>query len=759
MGAACPSGFKGEFSPSHNNHETALPAEKITFGWRDVPMVDIDDSSSCSGMFEKNETAEKPIPLIVEDVELSSNCVDHHTSAFHGVHQGGSTVLRRGAPFRVELELNRPHDPAIDILCLVFTVTDADPPSYSQNTLVVLPVLKECRGDKIDPLALAEWRLRVLDSKSKTMVLEVVPSPVCVVGEWRLEVDSRSKVDCGDTPGFRFQVPEPMTILFNPWCTDDPVYVEEEERRLEYVLADTGIIWRGSHNCPRPCIWKYAQFEEKILDCCLHLLTKIGRLKIVDRADPVSVVRHMSAVLSQRGGIQEGKPDTFRGAGSQEMLLEFYKKKKPVKGAGHCWIRAGLFTTVCRALGIPSRPVTNFCSAHDTHDSRTVDRYFDVRGRPVDALNRDTLWTFHVWCETWMRRPDLEPGGYGGWQAVDCSREDRCGPASVCALSRGDLRKPFDAETFSAEVGSRLVYWRYDGPTSPLKLVSTTTNEISKLILTKSVGKLESEDITLEYKGEKGSDAEPDSEVLLRTLRRFGGAAFSRHLLNDAPQDVHFELTTVGDTLIGEPITIQLQATDKRTEGQEYLVQISFSVHSTLYTGKANKLVKRDEFEIQMGPGVENVMKMSVSYEEYSRCLLDQGAFLAFVSAHVQDTGFDFCAQEDFRLRMPDIDIQVDGDLVKGLPVTVTASFSNPLPRPLRSGEFFIEGLGKTTQTKIKRSVPVGGQAKAVCVLTPSSPGSKTVVAKFRSKELQDVEGHKLLQIKSLAEKDGGCHL
>lgn len=73
------------------------------------------------------------------------------------------------------------------------------------------------------------------------------------------------------------------------------------------------------------------------------------------------------------GNYDDGvSPFAWTGSGA---ILQKYKqnKFKPVK-YGQCWVYSAVVVTICRALGIPCRSVTNYVSSYDTDSSYTIDK-------------------------------------------------------------------------------------------------------------------------------------------------------------------------------------------------------------------------------------------------------------------------------------------------------------------------------------------------------------------------------------------------
>lgn len=78
-----------------------------------------------------------------------------------------------------------------------------------------------------------------------------------------------------------------------------------------------------------------------------------------------------------------------------------------------------------------------------------------------------------------MSRFDLSPNysDYSGWQMIDATPQElsedayRCGPASVIAVKNAEILRPYDNAFLFAEVNADKVFWRYNGPIQPLKLL------------------------------------------------------------------------------------------------------------------------------------------------------------------------------------------------------------------------------------------------------------------------------------------------
>ncbi|KAG7204155.1 hypothetical protein KM043_001995 [Ampulex compressa] len=680
-------------------------------------------------------------PCIVE------NGANHRTSRYDLMTRRDDKarlVVRRGQDFYLHLSLSRDYDPSIDAISIVFTLDGVEKPQYGHGTLVATAVLSP--GE----ISEASWQTIVDAIEPNFVRLKVTPSPNAIIGKWKMEIDTKNRESEG---AVSFTMENPFYILFNPWCEEDTVYMEHEAERQEYVMADDGLIWRGSHSRLRPTVWKYSQFERDILDCSLHLMVQVGKVRVSGRNDPVVISRILSAAVNSpddNGAIMGNWSDDFGGGtpptkwlGSQKILQQYYKTKKPVK-YGQCWVFSGVLATVCRAIGMPCRVVTNYSSAHDTQSSLTVDYFVNEEGKIMEELNSDSIWNFHVWNEVWMKRLDLSPD-CSGWQAIDATPQElsedayRCGPASVTAVKKGEVLRPYDNAFLFAEVNADKVFWRYNGPSQPLKLIRKDIYGIGQLISTKAVGRWAREDITHTYKYPERSEEE--RTAMLKALRQ-SESLFSRYYLNEEFNDITFNFELRDDIVIGQPFSVVLLIKN-RSSYTEYRVSIILRVETVLYTGRVGEPVKRLSIERLVRPGVLEEARMEVSWEEYGPRLLDQCAFNISCLATVKDTNFEYFAQDDFRVRKPDIKIMLEDEPVVGEKLNAIAKFRNPLPIALKKGRFLIEGPGLDEQLKLKLSETVEADADAECAFSmiPKLEGRATIAAKFYSKELEDVDG------------------
>ncbi|XP_057325796.1 annulin-like isoform X1 [Microplitis mediator] len=681
------------------------------------------------------------------DPLISDNGEAHNTSRYEIMtrEEGDSRlVVRRGQEFFMRLHLNRDYDSDIDGVSIVFSLDGIKKPQYGHGTFMVAPLLNP--GEESEDA----WHATLYTREAQAIVIKISSPANAPIGKWKMEIDTKHKESGG---AISFNVEEPFYLLFNPWCPEDVVYIEDGAKRHEYVLLDTGLIWRGNRNTISASPWKFGQFERDVLDCALHLMTTVGAVRASSRNDPVVVTRVLTAVVNSNddngllmgnwSGDYSGGTAPTKWLGSQKILQEYYKTKKPVK-YGQCWIFAGVLATVCKTLGLPSRVVTNFSSAHDTQGSRTVDYFVDKKGEIMEELTTDSVWNFHVWSEVWMKRLDLG-SDCDGWQAIDATPQEtsegsfRCGPTSVSAIKNGEVLRPYDGGFLYAAVNADKVYWRYNGPTQPLKLVSKDTQGIGQYISTKAVGVWGREDITLNYKYPETSNKE--REAMLKALRQ-SESIFSRYYLNEQFNDIIFDFKLIDDVVVGQPFSVVLMMKNRSKENK-YRVSVVLRVDVVLYTGKVGGSVKTFESDHVVKPGSYEEVRLDVSWNEYASRMLDQSAFNVACLANVKDTNFEYFAQDDFRVTKPIIDVDRQTEAIVGYILDATASFINPLPITLTGGKFLIDGPGLDQQLKIKvpNDVPPGEKVSCKFSMIPKFSGRSTIVAKFYSKELDDVDG------------------
>jgi transglutaminase 1 len=497
---------------------------------------DLDRRRRAERAVEEGRTEMVPSECLkVDTVEMYSrdNAREHRTDRYELVRDNASScVLRRGQPFFMALRMKeRNFDARRDVLRVSFNFGSS--PQVTKGTKVVLPFRLTQREFTRAP---QKWDVRLHQQDGLIITLQVHIPHNALVGLWRCVIETTTS-----TPGSRveeFRCKDDVYVLFNPFCRDDPVYLDNEDLRREYVFNETGKVFVGTHNRPKGRRWVYGQFSDVVLPAA-QLLLEMSGLSATERGNPVQVVRAISSIVNATddSGLLEGKFEgTFEDGvspwvwtGSCKIFEQFLRNGcKPVK-YGQCWVFAAVATSICRALGIPSRPVTNFVSAHDTNHTLSIDKYFDVFGEEIkggpDGDSHDAVWNFHAWTEVFMARPDL-PHGYGGWQAIDATPNKQsgadkmqCGPSSIEAVRRGEVGFAFDTPSLFAEVNADVCHFQEDESSHwGFKKIKVNNYCVGRQILTKRAGAdddvadADAEDITSLYKSPEGVARHPPSK-------------------------------------------------------------------------------------------------------------------------------------------------------------------------------------------------------------------------------------------------------
>ncbi|KAL1785647.1 protein-glutamine gamma-glutamyltransferase E [Sigmodon hispidus] len=665
--------------------------------------------------------------------QLPVNRRAHHTDKF----SSQDFIVRRGQPWDIVIFCNRSLQSGDD---LNFIVSTGPQPSESARTKAVFSVSGRSTGG---------WNAVLKANEGNNLVVAITSPVNAPIGWYTINIESSSngRVSSQKTGTF--------ILLFNPWLQTDDVFMSNNAERREYVEEDSGIIYVGSTNRIGMVGWNFGQFEEEILSISLSILDKSLNFRrdpltdVARRNDPKYVCRVLSAMINGNddNGVLSGNwsgnytggldPRTWNG--SVEILKNWKKSGfKPVR-YGQCWVFAGTLNTVLRCLGVPSRVITNFNSAHDTDRNLSVDVYYDVMGNPLEK-GSDSVWNFHVWNEGWFVRPDLGSSSFNGWQVLDATPQERsqgvfqCGPASVNGIREGDINLNFDMIFIFAEVNADRITWIYDSRNNSQKQNSLDTYSIGKYISTKAVGSNSRLDVTDKYKYPEGSTEErrvqqkalgklkPNVSIDPTSARGLAG--------EEREPSISGKFKVTGVLAVGKEVSLALilknLTTDRKT------VTVNMTAWTIVYNGTLVHEVWKDSATIALDPEEEIQHPVKIAYSQYEKYLKADNMIRTTAVCKVTDEA-EVVVERDVILDNPTLTLEVMEQAQVRKPLNVQMFFSNPLDEPVKNCVLMVEGSG-LLRGNLKIDVPSlrpKEKSRIRFEILPTRSGVKQLVADF----------------------------
>uniref|UniRef100_H3AQR0 Protein-glutamine gamma-glutamyltransferase 2 n=2 Tax=Latimeria chalumnae TaxID=7897 RepID=H3AQR0_LATCH len=589
-----------------------------------------------------------------------------------------------------------------------------------------------------------DWSAAIICNNGNVLSLSVQSPANARIGRYFLTMESQdSSIDLGE-----------FILLFNPWCPGDSVFMTDERKLKEYVLTQDGIIYQGTVEYITSTPWNFGQFEGGILDVCLLLLdTNPKFFKNSDkdcsrRNDPVYITRVVSAMVNCNDdkGVLYGKWDgeydggisPLHWTGSVQILRNWMTAGCLPVRYGQCWVFAAVACTVLRCLGIPTRVITNYYSAHDTNSNLIIERYIDEKGMSVNK-SKDSIWNFHCWVESWMTRSDLKPD-YDGWQVVDPTPQEKsegvycCGPAPVKAIKEGEVALKYDVPFVFAEVNADVVFWIKHPNGKQEKAVYPS--QVGKSISTKSIGSDTREDVTHHYKFRDGSPEE--REVFLK--------ADHQHKLTQKPQ-TDLDLTIKVSDGMNNGCDFDVFAVITNRTSVEHFCRLMFCARTVSYNGViGNECGMKDLLNVTIPANQEKRIPLRVLYSKYGDSLTQDNLIKLMALLFEYQTKDLLLAVRDIYIDNPKIKIKILGEPAQNRKLAAEITLHNPLSVPLTDCLFTVEGAGLTDGQQIQQAVgPVdpGQEAKAKVYFTPRQSGLRKLVVDFDSNKLRNVKGYR----------------
>ncbi|CAN8191076.1 unnamed protein product [Coccothraustes coccothraustes] len=678
-----------------------------------------------------------PNPRI--DWHLKENAREHHTSKF----SSEELIVRRGQAFTITFNgTERPEQN------LIFMAEIGPKPSKLTKTLATFDISSTVSKEG--------WSAVLQSSSSSSVSISISSPHNAVIGRYRLSVQSGSS-----SP----QSLGTFVLLFNPWSSGDDVFMPNNAECEEYVLEDFGIIFAGNKNHISSFGWNFGQFQEDILNICLSIMDR----SLYYRQDPITDVSHrhdprylgrvLSAMVNandDQGVVLGNWSDKYEGGknptswtGSVEILQSWKKSGfKPVK-YGQCWVFAAVLTTVLRCLGIPTRLVSNFNSAHDVDRNLSIDKYYDSSGRSLN-ISKDSTWDYHVWNESWFIRPDLGRA-YNGWQVLDATPQEQsrgifqCGPASVLAIKEGEVNLDYDTLFVYSEVNADCNRWIVYNDGSKRR-VYCDTEIIGRSISTKAVGSNGRVDITANYKYPEGSPEE--RRVYRKALGKILGISVTEGH-TDSPGGRSSETMRnpgiAGKFKLAEPPVfgkdINLVLVLNNLSSDRKSIRVDMSASTILYTRRAVAEILKAATSVELGPKQGKHVRVKIPYTHYGKYLTtDKRIQVTALCEVMRSHGLKLLVEKTIILEDTNIIIKVPRRVVVNRAVSLEISYANPLPEPVSRCVLLVTLMNQQVKINLARLAP-RERSKIYFEFTPRRAGPLQLQVDFSCDKFSHVKG------------------
>ncbi|KAM6202492.1 protein-glutamine gamma-glutamyltransferase Z [Rhynchocyon petersi] len=692
------------------------------------------------------------------DLRVPRNNKEHHTREM-GQRR---LIVRRGQAFSITMNFNRDFQPQTDNITFV-AETGPDPMELLGTRATF--ILTQAQHGNV-------WSVSdfIIDRNSLQVFLFTPAS--AVIGPYTLKI----QISQGQGHSETYPVGT-FILLFNPWSTEDDVYMPSEILLQEYIMMDYGFLYKGHQRFITAWPWNYGQFEEDIIDICFEILNKSlyylnnPSKDYSQRNNVVYVCRVVSAMINSNddNGVLQGNwgEDYSKGVsplewnGSVTILRQWSARGgQPVK-YGQCWVFAAVMCTVMRCLGIPTRVVSNFRSAHNMDHNLTIDTYYDPDAEMLPTQRRDKIWNFHVWNECWMIRKDLPPG-YNGWQVLDPTPQQTssglfcCGPASVKAIREGEVHLAYDTPFVYAEVNADEVIWLY-GNGQAQEILAHNTSSIGKEISTKMVGSDQRQNITNSYKYPEGSREE--RTVFLKASRhvldqRRASSPFLDLLGSGSERDqpAQLQLHLARTPLWGQDLLLTLRASrvpDRTHPLGPIQLELRFCAQALLHGGHAREPLWKQVVHLNLDFGQEVQWPLLLPYDNYRNRLTDEKLIRVSGIAKVKETGKSMLVLKDISLEAPNLSIEVPERAEVGKALRVYITLTNTQMEPLNDCTMVLEGSGLIDGqiTKYLGTLVAGHTIRIQVDLNPIKAGPRQLQVLISSREIKEIKGYKHIYV------------